>query len=133
MRLACLLLISSLLTSAPASEGEFVILLSGIPLEVAQGVTLGEPVTDAAGKGTAGRVCAVQILPHREEVYCEKEDALVPVPLPGKADLYLTVRGAFSNKSGILHAGTLPLRRGATVYLHLPHLCGEGVLLEVLL
>ena len=103
----------------------------GIPAVTAEHIKKGDTVVDGAGKGAAGVVARVTILPCFTEVYRPESGALVCVAEEGYRDITVTVRAAAKRTKAGLQAGTLPLLCGKTVFLHLPSLCGEGVILSV--
>ena len=132
------LLIAALLLSffvlplcAEAPTAEYKVYFHRIPAPTAEGVKVGNTVIDGAGKGEAGVVARVTVLPCFTEVYRPESGTLVCVAEEGYRDITVTVRTSAKRTKAGLQAGTLPLLCGKAVFLHLPSLCGEGVILSV--
>ena len=127
----CFLSAFALALSARAESVTYTVLFPELREEVALGVSAGEAVTDGAGKEKAGEVLSVRT----EAVLCDRYDeeagAFVAEELPGLRRLLLTVRADAAERGGILTAGTLRLRVGETVALHLPSLSAEGRIVKV--
>lgn len=116
---------------AEASMAEYEVYFHRIPAVTAEHIKKGDTVVDGAGKGAAGVVARVTVLPCFTEVYRPESGALVCVAEEGYRDITVTVRATAKRTKAGLQAGTLPLLCGKTVFLHLPSLCGEGVILSV--
>ena len=134
LKRAALLLSLALLFALPAEAATvtYTVLIPDLTAEIARGVSAGEAVTDGAGKEKAGWVVALRREAATGDRYDEKAGVLVPEPIPDLCHLFLTVRCEARERDGILYAGTLRLRVGETVALHLPHLSAEGRITEVL-
>ena len=127
----CFLSVLALALSARAESVTYTVLFPDLREEVAQGATVGEPVTDGAGKEKAGVVVSVRTEAALCDRYDPKADAFWAEEIPRLSHLFLTVSTDAAKKNGILTAGTLRLRVGETVALHLPHLSAEGRIVEV--
>ena len=132
-RIPFLAIALSLLFALPARAETvtYTVLFSALWEEVALGVSTGEKVTDGAGKEKAGEVVSVSTEQALCDRYDEKAGALVAEATPRCLDLLLTVRAEAQRRDGVLVAGTLRLRVGETVALHLPHLSAEGRIVKV--
>ena len=118
-------------THAEAPTAEYEVYFHRIPVPTAEGIKEGDTVIDGAGKGEAGKVARVTVAPCLTEIYSPESGTLLCVTEEGYRDITLTVRAAVKRTEAGLQAGTLPLLCGKTVFLHLPSLCGEGVILSV--
>ena len=134
LKRAALLLSLALPFALPAEAASvtYTVWVPDLKAEIIRGISVGEAVTDGAGKEKAGWVVAVRAEAVTGDRYDEKADAFVAEAVPDLFSLLLSVRCEVNEKNGILHAGTLRLRVGETVALHLPHLSAEGRITEVL-
>lgn len=134
VKYAALLLSFALPFALPAEAASvtYTVWVPDLKAEIVRGISVGEAVTDGAGKEKAGWVVAVRTEAAAGDRYDEKTDSFVSEAVPDLFCLLLSVRCEANEQNGIPYAGTLRLRVGETVALHLPHLSAEGRITEVL-
>ena len=122
-----------LFLSRERSEGQslpltYTVKIPMVREELSGAITVGDTLTESAGKREIGRVLSVEVRPALTERYSENEGRYIAVEKPGFYDLFLTVSANARVSARAVTVGGYRLAVGVPMYLRLPAFSGVGYL-----